>query len=418
MNETILTVTQLNTYVKSVLDSDSNLQGVFVMGEISNCYLHRSGHIYLTLKDENALIKAVVFSGTARRLPVRPENGMHVLVLGRISLYERDGQYQLYVDDLRPTGAGELNELFERLKRRLFAEGLFDESRKKPMPRYPKRIGIATSPTGAALQDMLHILKRRCPMAEVVFCPVQVQGAPAAVEICRAIEEFNRKKAADVLIIGRGGGSIEDLWAFNEESVARAVAASEIPIISAVGHETDYVISDFAADLRAPTPSAAAELVAPDMEKLVNEVAFFRERLTGLMERNIQSLRMKLNALRQNRNLLSPLSYVQAQYERLARGEEKMKTAFSRKVLEYRLRFSELASSLDMLSPLAVLGRGYAIAQIHDTIISSISLLKQGDSLRLRFSDGTAECTVKQITEWEHNRSVTEDESHEKNADI
>lgn len=398
MNETILTVTQLNTYVKSVLDSDSNLQGVFVMGEVSNCYVHRSGHIYLTLKDENALIKAVVFSGTARRLPVRPENGLHVLVLGRISLYERDGQYQLYIDDLRPTGAGALNELFERLKRKLYEEGLFDESRKKPLPPYPKRIGIATSPTGAALQDMLHILKRRCPLAEIVFCPVQVQGTPAAGEICRAIEEFNCKKAADVLIIGRGGGSIEDLWAFNEESVARAVAASEIPVISAVGHETDYVISDFAADLRAPTPSAAAELVAPDMERLLSEIAFFHSKLSKLMEEKIQNLRLRLSELRQNRHLLSPLSHVQAQHERLARGADRMKAAFSKQLLEHRLRFSELASSLNMLSPLAVLGRGYAIAEFHDTIISNVSSLKQGDRLHLRFSDGRADCIVKQIT--------------------
>ena len=260
-----VTVSQLNTYIRSRMEEDPTLQSLFVVGEISNFTDHyRSGHLYLSLKDEKSVIRAVMFAQYARRLRFRPEDGMKVIARGRVGVYEANGQYQLYIEDMQPDGLGALNLAFEQLKQKLEKEGLFARERKKPLPKYPERIGVITSPTGAAVQDITTILARRFPLAEIVFCPVLVQGEGAAPQIVKALEEMNRRQAADVIILGRGGGSLEDLWAFNEESVARAVAASEIPVISAVGHETDFTICDFAADCRAATPSAAAELAVPD----------------------------------------------------------------------------------------------------------------------------------------------------------
>ena len=261
MNSVVVTVSQLNAYVKSIMDSDYNLSDILVSGEISDFTNHyRTGHYYMTLKDEKACIQAVMFKGSNIRLKFMPENGMRVIARGRVSVFERDGKYQLYIDDMQPDGIGSLSIAFEQLKAKLEKEGLFDKSKKPRIPVCPMRVGVVTSPTGAAVRDIVNVLGRRFPLAQIVFCPVQVQGENAAPQIADAIKRFNKGKYADVLIVGRGGGSVEDLWAFNEEIVARAVAGSEIPIISAVGHETDFTICDFAASLRAPTPSAAAEL--------------------------------------------------------------------------------------------------------------------------------------------------------------
>ncbi|MBO5291012.1 MAG: exodeoxyribonuclease VII large subunit, partial [Clostridia bacterium] len=267
-NPTVYSVAQLNNYVKSVLDNDENLNHLFVTGEISNYKPHYSGHMYMTIKDETASIKAVMFAGNASRLKFKPENGMKVIIFGTVSLFQRDGSYQLYINDMQPDGIGALNIAFEQLKKKLEAEGLFSNQYKKPIPKFPQKVGVVTSATGAAVQDIFNVLKRRYPVAEVVLRPCQVQGDGAANDIANAIKEFNKVKGADVLIVGRGGGSIEDLWAFNEEIVARAVFDSEIPVISAVGHETDVTICDFVADLRAPTPSAAAECAVPDCFEL------------------------------------------------------------------------------------------------------------------------------------------------------
>ena len=278
MSMNVLSVSQITGYLKSLLEGDPNLNPVFISGEISNFTDHyRSGHLYFSLKDEKAVLKAVMFSSSARRLRFRPSDGMKVLCRGRISLYEASGQYQLYVDDMQPDGLGTLNLAYEQLKTRLEKEGLFDAARKRPIPRYPRRVGVITSPTGAAVRDICQILGRRWPMAEIVFCPVLVQGEEAAPQLVEALARMNRVDGVDTIIIGRGGGSLEDLWAFNEESVARAVAASKIPVISAVGHETDFTICDFVADLRAPTPSAAAELAVPDQmeEKMLVESAWY-----------------------------------------------------------------------------------------------------------------------------------------------
>ncbi|MBQ3004952.1 MAG: exodeoxyribonuclease VII large subunit, partial [Clostridia bacterium] len=264
-----ITVSQLNAYLKSIIEYDDNLRDFYLKGEISNFTNHyRTGHLYMTLKDGESQVKAVMFRSAAQKLKFRPENSMQIIARGRISVYERDGQYQFYIEEMQPDGVGALALAFEQLKKKLENEGLFSKEYKKPIPEFPERIGVVTSPTGAAIQDILNVLGRRYPKAEVIFAPVQVQGDSASGQIAKAIFEFNQKKCADVLIVGRGGGSIEDLWAFNEEVVARAVFASKIPIISAVGHETDFTICDFVADLRAPTPSAAAELATPDIDKL------------------------------------------------------------------------------------------------------------------------------------------------------
>ena len=292
---TVLTVSQINTYVKSLIDGDDNLQNLYVAGEISNFTNHyRTGHFYFTLKDERAALKAVMFRSAAQRLRFLPEDGMRVIIRGNVSLFERDGVYQLYCEDMQPDGAGALAVAFEQRKQKLAAMGLFDEAHKKPLPRFPKRIGVVTSPTGAAVHDIQTVLERRFPAAEIIFAPVQVQGELAAPQISAAIEEFNRKKAADVLIVGRGGGSIEDLWAFNEELVAHAVYESEIPIISAVGHETDTTIIDFVADLSAPTPSAAAELAVPDVREVLFALDGQLDDLTGAMEGVLQRLQLRV----------------------------------------------------------------------------------------------------------------------------
>ena len=391
---TVLTVSQINGYLKSLLDGDPNLNPVFISGEISNFTDHyRSGHLYFSLKDEKSVLKAVMFASNARRLRFRPSDGMKVLCRGRISLYEASGQYQLYGEDMQPDGLGALNLAYEQLKARLEKEGLFSSARKRPIPRYPRRIGVITSPTGAAVRDICQILGRRWPMAEIVFCPVLVQGEGAAPQLVDALARMNRIEGVDTIIIGRGGGSLEDLWAFNEESVARAVAASKIPVISAVGHETDFTICDFVADLRAPTPSAAAELAVPDQmeEKMLVESA--RYTLKTDMESLLARYRMELDSLTARRCLREPLEPVVRKKDELSHLTRRLAAGVSLSVSREKEELSRLTGTLDGLSPLKVLSRGYALAQTEaGKTIRSVSQIQQGKVFRLRFADGEARC--------------------------
>ena len=392
---TILTISQLNTYVKSLLDGDRNLSAVYVRAEISNFTNHyRTGHYYLTLKDDAAAVRAVMFRAEASRLRFMPENGMRVLVRGRVSLFPRDGQYQMYIDDMQPDGAGALHVAFEQLKAKLAAEGLFDESRKKPIPRCPMRVGVVTSATGAAVQDILNILSRRFPMTTVVLCPVSVQGREAAPQICDAIRRMNEKHAADVLIVGRGGGSTEDLWAFNEEIVARAVAASEIPVISAVGHETDFTICDFAADLRAPTPSAAAELAVPDSMEERGVLYSFEMRAHRALTARLRQERMRLERYAAAAGLRDPKRIFTPHRLMLDHTSERLDRAAQRRLGSERERLARLCAKLDALNPLKVLVRGYAIAEKDGAAVTDASALSAGDTLRLRFAKGCADCRV------------------------
>ena len=392
----VLSVSQLNRYVKSIIEQDRNLQTVFVQGEISNFTNHyKTGHFYMTIKDEFSSIKAVMFKTANMRLRFMPENAMSVIIKGRVSVFERDGQYQLYIDDMQPDGIGALSFAFEQLKERLAKEGLFDSEKKKPIPVYPQRVGVVTSPTGAAIRDIINVISRRFPMTELVLCPVAVQGDYAAPQIKAAIEEFNRQKAADVLIVGRGGGSIEELWAFNEEIVARAVAASEIPVISAVGHETDFTICDFAADLRAPTPSAAAELAVPDMFQQKEMLSNVKRRIDSAMFDKIGVERAKLEIKKSVLHRMSPQNYIDNLRVRCDRASMAMENAVKQNVTVKSKEFFALCAKLDVMSPLKILARGYSVATKEGRIITDVSAVEKGDMINVRVSNGEIECEVK-----------------------
>ena len=391
----VLSVSQLNRYVKSIIEQDYNLQTVFVQGEISNFTNHyRTGHYYMTIKDEYSSIRAVMFKSANSRLRFMPENSMNVIIKGRVSVFERDGQYQLYIDDMQPDGAGALSLAFEQLKNKLAAEGLFDESRKRPIPRFPERVGVVTSPTGAAIRDIINVISRRFPAAELILCPVQVQGASAAGQIQAAIELFNTKKAADVLIVGRGGGSAEELWAFNEEPVARAVAASEIPVISAVGHETDFTICDFAADLRAPTPSAAAEIAVPDITALGELLGSFSRRMNSAVGGTLTHEKARLEARAQLLKRLSPRNYIDDLAARCGGAGVRIDSAVRHSMEVRRGEISALCARLDALSPLRVIARGYAVASSGGKVLTSPSQVEVGDTIDLRLAGGELKCEV------------------------
>ena len=409
LNATVLTVTQLNRYVKSMLDSDQHLQGVLVQGEISNFTRHyKSGHCYFTLKDGQAAVKAVMFRGNAAALRFAPADGMRVIASGSVSLYERDGSYQLYVTDLQPDGVGALYLAYEQLKNKLAKEGLFDQARKRPLPAYPQRIGIVTSQGAAALQDMLNILSRRWPVATVVLCPAKVQGEGAAASIGAALRALDARGGCDVIIVGRGGGSMEDLWAFNDEALARTIAASATPVVSAVGHETDFTIADFAADLRAPTPSAAAELVAPKWE----DVRYGLDALAGRCQQlALDRLEGWARRLRQaEARLATPRGLLEQQAQRVAflAGAARERTA--RRLWEARVeldrldreardrmgqkleqaagRLERLAALAQERSPMTVLSRGYALAFSRGRAVTSAGQVRPGDPLETRVRDG------------------------------
>lgn len=391
----VLSVSQLNRYVKSIIEQDYNLQTVFVQGEISNFTNHyRTGHYYMTIKDEYSSIRAVMFKSANSRLRFMPENSMNVIIKGRVSVFERDGQYQLYIDDMQPDGAGALSLAFEQLKNKLATEGLFDESRKRPIPRFPERVGVVTSPTGAAIRDIINVISRRFPAAELILCPVQVQGASAAGQIKAAIELFNAKKAADVLIVGRGGGSAEELWAFNEEPVARAVAVSEIPVISAVGHETDFTICDFAADLRAPTPSAAAEIAVPDITALGELLGSFSRRMNSAVGGTLTHEKARLEARAQLLKRLSPRNYIDDLAARCGGAGVRIDSAVRHSMEVRRGEIAALCARLDALSPLRVIARGYAVASSGGKVLTSPSQVEVGDTIDLRLAGGELKCEV------------------------
>lgn len=390
-----ISVTALNQYVKGLLDRDRLLSQVLVRSEISNYKVYPSGHHYFSLKDAESSVRCVMFRREAASLRFRPENGMKVVVSGRVSVFPRDGVYQLYCSHMMPDGVGELAFAFERLKERLHREGLFDPARKKPLPAYPRTIALVTSPAGAAVRDMIRILGARWPMAKVLVIPVRVQGEGAAQEIAQALDLVNACRMAEVIITGRGGGSMEDLWAFNEETVARAIARSEIPVISAVGHEPDVTIADFVADLRASTPSNGAERAVPHQGEVRDTLAHWDARLQRAMDQTLQRRREQLDRARNSPFLQSPLRSIQEKRLLLDYQQQRLVYGMERQVQASRERAGRLAASLEALSPFRVLGRGYAIAQKEDgTVLSSIEQVTAGEGLSLCLADGLVTCTA------------------------
>lgn len=409
MEQPIYAVSQVNEYIKAMFERDEALGALFIRGELSNYKVYPSGHHYFTLKDEGGALRCVMFRSSAVRLRFRPENGMKVIAFGRITVFPRDGAYQLYCADLTPDGVGDLHVAFEQLKEKLLREGLFDASHKKPLPAFPHRIAIVTSGAGAAVMDMLRILARRYPLSKVLILPVRVQGAEAPAEIAGAIRYANRWKLADVLITGRGGGSMEDLWAFNDERVARAIYDSEIPVVSAVGHEPDVTISDFVADVRAATPSNGAELVAPDREALDKRLHQTQARMQAAMERTLRLSRQSLDMLAQKRVLQSPVNYIEDKRMALDFARERFRTA-ARAVLEQkRGGFARAAAKLDAMSPLKVLARGYSIVQdANGALVQSAAALHPGEEITAKLQSGAFRAVVREVWEEEHGRKIEE----------
>ena len=400
MEQKVLSITQINEYIRSKMDGDSLLNNVAVLGEISNYKVYPSGHHYFTLKDEGAALKCVMFKGSAIRLRFRPENGMKVIAMGKISVFPRDGAYQLYCTAMAMDGIGDLHAAFEQLKAKLGAQGLFDPDHKKALPKYPGTIGIITSSAGAAVHDMLRILRKRYPLTKVRLLPVRVQGVEAPGEIVAAIRYANHHKLADLLIVGRGGGSIEDLWAFNDERVAYAIYESQIPVISAVGHEPDVTISDFVADLRAATPSNAAELAVPDQESLRQTLDSMLESMAFSLQRQLKGARQHLNTLASSSALQSPDAYLRQRREMLSATTNRLIAAQSHGIAVKKQRFVALTSKLDAMSPLKVLTRGYAMTQREDgSLLKSVKSVSVGESILVSLQDGVVTAQVSDIKE-------------------
>lgn len=401
----VLTVSQITNYIKKMFEADPILRNISIKGEISNFKHHYSGHMYFTLKDDNARIKCVMFKSSCSNLKFMPEDGMNVIISGSISLYERDGQYQIYVNEMQPDGLGALFAAFEQLKKRLENEGLFDISHKVPIPKYPSRIGVVTSSTGAAVRDIINIISRRYPGISILIVPVLVQGSGASEEIAEAIRLLNIRNDVDVIIVGRGGGSIEELWAFNEEPTARAIYDSRIPVISAVGHETDFTISDFAADLRASTPSAAAELCVPDKKELVYRINACCNSLYSFMSGNIKNIKGTFNQYVNMIRSLNPGMDINRKRQYL---DSLYLRAFS--LIRHKLDLSreitkKHAANLEALNPLSIITRGYSVAYVSGTkeIIDSVTKVKTGDNIKVLVSGGSLGCVVNNIMEGENN---------------
>lgn len=391
----VLSVSQINFYIKSIIENDGSLQFVLVTGEISNLTVHqRSGHIYLSLKDSNSVISAVMFAGNARRLKFRLENGMKVICRGRISVYEPSGRYQLYIEDMQLDGVGALTLAFEQLKKSLAQKGLFDNAHKKPLPKFPKTIGVITSPTGAAVQDITNIIRRRFPSADIVLAPVLVQGESAPEQLVRAVNKFSASKIADVVIIGRGGGSAEDLWAFNDEQLAYAVYNCETPIISGVGHETDFTVCDFVADVRASTPSAAAELAVPDRQELMSYYFKQKQYISAMLDRKIKTAQLRLENQQRRMSASSPKLKAEQLEKQLSAKSEKLTRFMNIYISDKENKLIAAKGKLDGLNPLNVLNRGYAIAEKDEKIITSSKQLKDGDDFTVILSDGKINAKV------------------------
>ena len=395
MEQHVLSITQINEYIRTKMEADPLLNGVAVRGEISNYKMYPSGHHYFTLKDEGGALKCVMFKGSAMKLRFRPDNGMKVIAMGKISVFPRDGAYQLYCTAMAMDGIGDLYAAFEQLKVKLAEQGLFDPQHKKPLPKYPGVIGIVTSSAGAAVHDMLRVLRKRYPLTKVRLFPVRVQGVEAPPEIVGAIRYANRHKLADLLIVGRGGGSIEELWAFNDERVARAIYDSEIPIIAAVGHEPDVTISDFVADLRAATPSNAAELAVADKEALMQQLDSYCAAMATSLSRQIKAGRLHLKALSESPALKSPTGYLQQRRQSVLLLKNRLLSAQIQGVERKRRRFVEQTAKLDAMSPLKVLTRGYAMAQTEDgSVLRSVAQVDRGAQISVILGDGSLSATV------------------------
>ena len=395
----VYSVSQVNGYLKELVDGDPLLRGLLVRGEVSNYKCYPSGHHYFSLKDEQGSIRCVMFRGDAARLRFKPVNGLSVIAYGRVSVYPRDGQYQLYCTQLMEDGRGALDRAFEELKKKLEAQGLFDPAKKQPLPAYPRRIALVTSPAGAAVRDMIRILRQRWPLTEVLVVPVRVQGEGAAEEIAAAIHQVNNRDDIDLIITGRGGGSREDLWAFNEEPVAWAIALSNIPVISAVGHEPDVTISDYVADLRASTPSNAAELAVPDQQQERQRLEGLTLRLRQAMEVQLDRDRKELRRLEQSRVLRNPVAVVDDQRMRLDSAQRRLAMALERTLRRGRVELAGLAGRVDAMSPLKVLSRGYAIAKADGRAVTTVEQVQPGQAMDVLVADGVYHCRVEEKEE-------------------
>lgn len=392
-----LTVSELNLFIKDIFNQIPALNDIRIKGEISNFKHHSSGHMYMSLKDETGVLRAVMFRSAAMGLDFKPENGMQVIAEGRVGVYERDGQYQLYINSMSKDGKGNLFEQFEKLKKKLEGEGLFEQSRKRLLPLFPEKIGVVTAPTGAAVRDIINILSRRFPCADICLYPVLVQGDGAAESICRAIEYFNSVDGADVLIVGRGGGSVEDLWAFNEECLARTIFKSRIPIISAVGHETDFTIADFVADLRAPTPSAAAELAVPSQAELFKRLLSIENDMKKAMRKAVEKRKMQLEMYESKQVLRNPMIRLNEKSLLLDSVFRMLETAVRNRLSDKQKEFAVRASLLDGLSPLGTLARGFSVVKTTDgKVVKSVEDAKIGQDIVIVVSDGEVNAVVKE----------------------
>jgi len=389
-----MTVTDLNLYVKEKFVQDEFLNNVLVKGEISNFKRHYTGHLYFTLKDENSLIKCVMFKGYADKLPFEPKEGSKVIVFGTVSVYERDGVYQIYTKVMEEDGVGDLYQQFQKLKNDLEKEGYFDVAHKKKIPMFPKTIGVLTSKTGSVVKDIINVSTRRNPNVNLRICPVPVQGEGAAIKIAKAIKYMNENKLADVLILARGGGSLEDLWPFNEKVVADAIYESELPIISAVGHETDFTISDFVSDLRAPTPSAAAELAVPNIMEVEDKIALYQKRLRDSLLKKVEIMRMQYEKCMSSRVFKEPKRFIYDEYQKIDTYLKRLENSIKIKQKEEKTKYIELVAKLDALSPLKTLTRGYSVTLHEGKVVKSSNSLKQGDIISIKFSDGENNATI------------------------
>ena len=394
MDITPITVEELNSYIKNKIDEDEVLNNVYVKGEISNFKLHYTGHMYFTLKDEKSLIKCVMFKSYTPHLSFMPKDGMKVCVLGSVQVFERDGVYQIYAKAMKEDGIGSLFEAYEKLKQKLEDEGLFDEAHKKEIPLFPKTIGVLTASTGSVIRDIINVSTRRNPNVHIRLLPVPVQGEGAAEKIAKAIKRMNDEKLADVIIVGRGGGSLEDLWPFNEEIVARAIYESELPIISAVGHETDFSISDFVADLRAPTPSAAAELAVPNVADLIYTVDSYQNRFKQSLKKKLDVMKLKYDSIMNLRVFKEPMQKINEKSIVLDNLVKDMTNNISKKLEKNKSNFLNLVTKLDSLSPLKTLSRGYSITEKDGKPVTKAKDLKEKDEVKLRFVDGDKKAVI------------------------